>query len=175
MGLLVILKQVPVLSSFLVTYRTNNILQYLLFRFFEPKTITYFDTVHASKFLFDYLSKTCSEILNRLEDIRSSKRKDKNEILYKEFESIVKKNITSFMHTIVTSDYRRIRVVFRDEGKNVGEFEYDIQELLTKGMKENSNLSTFFPVKALKKDQKFMYFLKEAKREFDEGCKKFIE
>jgi len=174
MGLFHVIKSVPVLSDYLVEYKENVILQFLLFRFFEPETVRYFISPYAIISLSNYLSLSCNELLKKMEEFQLSKRSDKHESLPEEIEHIVKKNIKSLIHTILSSSSaRKMKIIMHNNKTSYDGTTIDLESLPGK-LKGDPNYSYLFPRQSLKEDQKFITLLKEIKQEFDEGYKQFM-
>ena len=152
----------PLIPDILKLYKTDPIIETLVYQYFESKTIEKFEAFALSKLRL-YLRKCCEAILSTIEVYRyETKFMERSEISNSELK---------FKHDNMLPGY--IDGTIRFEAKN---FVFDIVNLSKdedpyQSDKDNRNN---FPRQALLKDKRFIRLLQEIKNDFENGCKNYL-
>ena len=159
-----------ILPLFLERYKDNLILQNILYRFFELKTLEYFDTLPRAAVLGGYLSICCKSILEHIEAFRHSKLKDKEDYMTTEnLDQIIMNQVQKFVFDIVNwSNVEKFVIAILNEQNE----EYVTLEDPSRDPADPNHAYTF-PNLALARDNKFITLLDGIKSNFDKGCENF--
>ena len=137
-----------------LSYIENIILQTILYRYFEIKTISKF-TKDASSLLATYLRECCETIL----EINNIQQYMISGVSLKQYSDLVEDGVEyrvkRYVHTVVM--YERGKYTTLDCSRT---FPHKVG---------------VFPIEALRNDYKFTEVLRKIKDEFNESCKKFLE
>jgi hypothetical protein len=134
-------------------FKNNIILETILYQYFEPKTISKFES-KASEFLTYYLNDCCESILGSLEFYNDDAKEfdHKEESMAELLEENISTQVENFVSKIV-----KLSASFVSDGNG--------------GLKPID----WFPIDQLAKDKKFLNRVERIKDHFDRGYKKFVK